>query len=558
MKTEDRIKAAFDEAESRELEDLLCGIETEADSERIRRTGRAVLEKTGFRGKSRGLRSIFQGNAAKALAAAAAVIMLVGAAFGTVACAKEAKVYGDAVAFFDENGLVRGTLTRKEIKAVFLDITTKSFTYDKTLGVILLSAGEISVPGCELDPHDAAPSGVSALWDSYTAVNAPLGDGEYLISGRGYSGEGLQLFENGIYYTSEVEYEGDSSAPKRSVLKKSAKNKLLWEAAFDGCVITSFKAFDGCIIVTGTRGADTRAICFAAKIDASGRIVCRQDYGMAFSSWNSLSIAENADGGYTVFGSVYDQQERTHSTGMFRISDELEELDQTTLPNIEGYFFSFAARFGTGYAVLMQPTWQHWEGSAGAAERQLIVFIDAAGNITDSVKLSMDETASILSVGPEDRCFMIRDMIEHDGQLCFSGYTVPLGDDGSMPNPNSRHAEIAGIIRSLYSSGLYADFSAADFTQLVRENYTAMLIEFDPLKAEPRAFYSEAGALGDSLYKSADGSLVWNAVSISSAHYSPATSAFSIIGRGSVCAYRFSGQDLVGILETGAKVPFLR
>ncbi|RAZ51439.1 hypothetical protein DK853_46530, partial [Klebsiella oxytoca] len=46
-----------------------------------------------------------------------------------VAFAAEAREYGAAVAFFDENGLSTEGLSRSDVKAVYRDITSQHFTY---------------------------------------------------------------------------------------------------------------------------------------------------------------------------------------------------------------------------------------------------------------------------------------------------------------------------------------------------------------------------------------------------------------------------------------------
>jgi len=91
-----------------------------------------------------------------ALAACLALtVSLVGVAF-----AAEAREYGAAVAFFDENGLSTEGLSRSDVKAVYRDITSQHFTYDKTAEVI-----ERAVPGLEISQREPTPEELAALWD---------------------------------------------------------------------------------------------------------------------------------------------------------------------------------------------------------------------------------------------------------------------------------------------------------------------------------------------------------------------------------------------------------
>ena len=69
-------------------------------------------------------------------AIAACFILLIAIGFGSYAFVAEAKEYNNAVQFFNDYGLSTEGLTRGEIKAVYRDITTKTFTYSKTAEVI--------------------------------------------------------------------------------------------------------------------------------------------------------------------------------------------------------------------------------------------------------------------------------------------------------------------------------------------------------------------------------------------------------------------------------------
>ncbi|MBO7503728.1 MAG: hypothetical protein J6U38_05110, partial [Clostridia bacterium] len=55
---------------------------------------------------------------------------------GGFAIAAEAKEYKEAVSFFEDHGLSMEGLNRAEVKAVYRDITTNSFTYGKTAEVL--------------------------------------------------------------------------------------------------------------------------------------------------------------------------------------------------------------------------------------------------------------------------------------------------------------------------------------------------------------------------------------------------------------------------------------
>ena len=67
---------------------------------------------------------------------AACMVLVLSVCFGSFAVVAEAKEYKAAVQFFNDYGMSTEGLTRGEIKEVYRDITTKSFTYSKTAEVI--------------------------------------------------------------------------------------------------------------------------------------------------------------------------------------------------------------------------------------------------------------------------------------------------------------------------------------------------------------------------------------------------------------------------------------
>ena len=99
-------------------------------------------------------------------AAAACLILAVSAGIAGFAVAAEAREYAAAVEFFEENGLSTEGLSRAEIKEVYRDITTRSFTNGKTAEVI-----KKTVPGSEIALTDPTPRELAAEWDinSYRA-----------------------------------------------------------------------------------------------------------------------------------------------------------------------------------------------------------------------------------------------------------------------------------------------------------------------------------------------------------------------------------------------------
>ena len=146
------------------------------------------------------------------------VVSLAGVAF-----AAEAREYRAAVEFFEDNGLSMEGLSRADVKAVYRDITTQRFTYDKTAEVL----GRW-VPGLEIDQREPTPEELAALWNRNVWYNAQPGAE--------------------ISYRKDYQYRLDKALGfdvlDKSILECYRDGELLWTAEFpnvsiEGSVFTS-------------------------------------------------------------------------------------------------------------------------------------------------------------------------------------------------------------------------------------------------------------------------------------------------------------------------------
>lgn len=113
-----------------------------------------------------------------------------------MAVAAEAKEYDTAVAFFEDNGLSTEGLSRSDLKAVYRDITTQSFTYGKT-------------------------EELAELWNRNLWQNAQLDDG---VSYR-------------IYYQYKLDKALGFDVLDNSVLDCYQAGTLLWTVEFPGLLV---------------------------------------------------------------------------------------------------------------------------------------------------------------------------------------------------------------------------------------------------------------------------------------------------------------------------------
>ena len=104
------------------------------------------------------------------------MVLILSACLGAFAIAAEAKEYETAVQFFQYYDMSTEGLTRGEIKAVYRDITTKSFSYSKTAEVIQSSISPDTVGGYEIPQEDPTPEDVEALWNQKNFTGQFAGD----------------------------------------------------------------------------------------------------------------------------------------------------------------------------------------------------------------------------------------------------------------------------------------------------------------------------------------------------------------------------------------------
>ena len=444
-----------------------------------------------------------------ALAACLALIVIIGST--GFAIAAEAKEYNNAVAFFEENGLSTEGLSRSEVKAVYRDITQKTFSYGKTAEVI-----QQAVPGWEIHQHEPTPEELASLWNKNVWKNS--------------------ISEKGISYRIDSQYVFDEKRGfevfEKSILERYQDGKILWSTEFTDFYIEDYAYTKEGTVLWGQSEIfstfDTR-YGWIALVDGNGSIVWQRRLDHGFKNEYVASILANGDGTWAVISrgdlkyvclSCYDA-----------VGKELS-FHKTEVGN---YGIRNAARLGDGYIIHL---WNQFSGDTA-----LLYKMDREGILTDSFSYEED-----------DFDYYITDMVEYERQVYLSSYAVPKQQD-----EGGRH-EIAAILDYLFSKEDKGwNISTEELTPIVRDNYTAMLLICDPEGGAPKTFYSVKGSLGGDLSVNTSGQLEWNVESITTTFFSPATSSFSIGGKCAVFCYTFDAEgNLTGQTDTGNTVPYRR
>ena len=421
-----------------------------------------------------------------------------------ITCAVEAQEYNDAIRFFQDCGLSTEGLTRGEIKAVYRDITTESFSYSKTAEVLAHSISSETVSGFVISQDEPTPEEIESLWDLYWL---------------GRSNE-----KSGIRYVYDTEFKADGLQLEKSTLSKYDGETLLWSASVTLYDIRGYVEVSGGVIAYGetltqSSGQPTRA--WITKIDDSGNILWNKMLLNGFEDEYIAAVLENSDGSYAVF-SRGDLQYFC----LTQFSRDGQELSSKTT-DTGGYGIWNAARFGDGYLVQL--------GSYLENEYAKIVKMDREGNITDTFSYSAG-----------DADYYLVDMIEFDGNIYLSAYAVPKLR-AEEPTYGGR-SEIARILDYVFNQNEW-EVPSEELTPVVRENYSAILLVCDAGGGAPMEFYSVQGSLGGSLSVSSSGELIWNVHSIASTFYSPSTSSFTIGGTCAVFRYTFGENGALLLQE---------
>lgn len=418
------------------------------------------------------------------------------------AFAAEAKEYGTAVTFFDENGLSIEGLSRSEVKAVYRDITSQHFTFDKTADVI-----ERAVPGLEIDQRQPTPEELTAIWNLNIGLNSGTGAGISYIIDNLYKPDDVLGFD----------------VLDKGILKCCHDGELSWTAEFPELVLEDSVFTSAGTAVWGrnyTWSSEQASYPWLARVDEAGKILWQHRVEHGFEHEYISSVLDNGDGTWAVIsrGDLSYLCLSQYDTDGNELSFKKTEVGNKGIWN--------AARLGEGYLVQL--------GNKTDGEAPRLCKLDRNGNLLES-----------FTYEAKDCDYHIIDMIEFGETVFLSAYAVPKQTDGG-----GRH-EIANILDHVFGSGNYS-ISGEELTPMVQDNYTAVLLLCSPEGGEPQTFYSVKASLGGKLSLSEGGKLIWDVESIVDTFFSPATNSFTIGGRCRVFRYTFdSFGALISQEDTG-------
>jgi len=460
------------------------------DDVTVKRIQHAVSEKSGLTpaeatahtGRSKKAARLFRYIAA----AVACLSLLLGAGTGAYAYTTAKKEYKNALTFFYENELSTEGLTKKEIKEVYRDFYSHSFSNDLTTDVLLNSRPDV-VKGYEI-------TGDNSEWD--TSLPDTL----------------LSDYKTPVYYEYEVlynpiegTYDPETKAYKesfdKSVFTKYRNGEKVWEISFTDFAINGYwgdpESETEPILVYGTPPytADVEdGIATLIALDADGTVLWRVAQNNAVGYDRIDKILSHPDGSYTAFG-------RCGYTGAnFDNAITVNKYDKNgakifaNIIDIRDHTIENVALTESGYLMHLS--------SYVISDFARVLKLDLEGNLVGD-----------FSYESEDNDFYIADFCEYNGTVYVSGH---ITEKAPRRIVDYGKREVF-ILRSELADGKTR--SDEELLDLFRNNFTAVLLVCEPDSGTPKEFYSVAGSLGDEVYVS-NGSVCWFTKDIIASSYS--------------------------------------
>lgn len=447
-------------------------------------------------------------------AVACCVLLVLLISLGGYACAAEVAEYKDATQFFAIYGLSTEGLTRGEIKAVYRDITSSTFTYSKTAEVLEKTLCVNMVPGFELIQGNPTPEEIERVWDE------AFYNGTYWVSDPKTAG---------ISYKSNMPEDPNGSLPL-NYMEKYDGGSLVWSVPVDEFWITGYTVVSDGVIAYGQPdpGLNSRQECgWFTKIDKDGNRLWTRRLQDSFEIVSADAVLENDDGSYAVIS-----RGDLKYLCFYRYSRDGELLNSQRT-EIGNYGIWDAARLGEGYLVQL--------GNYMSNEFARLGRLDARGNLLEVYTYTGEETM-----------YYITDMMEYGEDVYLSAYAVPI------PKSQGSRAEISDILNQIFENEEF-HISPEKLTPMMQEHYTAVLLKCEENTVTPQKFYQVKGALGGQLSVDEEGRLNWAVETITETSFSPATSAFSIRGTCHIYRYTFDAAGkLLHSTKTGERTPFYR
>lgn len=439
------------------------------------------------------------------IAAGLTVVLLAGSVV-----AVDAITYAQAKNFFTDNGLSTDGLSREDVRAVYRDITTESFTYDKTDEVIRQSISQ-AVPGFEIVLDTDDPEKLRLLWESWENGNLArvVIDGEI----REFFGE---HYQEGVWYDEEsiIIYDSETGyrASEKTIVRKHEDDSLCWETTVPFAARLIKPIGEGTVVIGSAvhimapaKMAEQVQPQKIAYIDKNGQILWEEVFAEGWyvndggRDWLVATVGDNdwafanGDETFSVFarGVCGDNDESLRCIGVWRYDLKGQRLSCNVI-NIEKKYLSKVFPFGDYYILTLSDDAR--ELNTVIVNNEGVLLEDIEYQITDQVQ-------------------RIQDIVENDNYRYISAYTMLAAEgEDEFGRPNIALDE---EVKALWQQEEKA--SEKELIERIRSHYTAVLLRCDIETGEIQTFYSVPGAIADKLEVSESGELIWRLQSLTQA-----------------------------------------
>lgn len=423
---------------------------------------------------------------------------------GGSAVAVDAITYAQAKDFFDENGLSIQGLSRTDVRAVYRDITTKSFTYEKTDEVIAQGIRE-AIPGYEITANMDDPADVRKLWESWE--NGELE--KIVYDGEIYESDG-DIYQKGTWYKNEgisvFNTEEARSEIRKSVVRKYQDDTLCWESTVPFVARLMKPIGEGTVVIgekeqfielfpesDGLPKGDMREQI--AYLDENGQLlwckVLTEEYNIGFDEKDCAY--DNGDGTFTIFTRSVGQQngETVRTVWVWQYDLSGEQLSCKMI-DIDQYFFSGVYQVEDHYVLSLSQN--------GFACK--LVVIDADGVVLADAQYQIT-----------DQLQHITDIAEVGNYLYISMYTMLA--DGGLDETGRANVALTQEKMTLWEQ--QDMLSEKEMIKRIRSHYSAVLLRCDIETGQTQSFYTVPGVIADKLELGENGELIWHLQSLTRA-----------------------------------------
>lgn len=455
----------------------------------------------------------------KLVAACLAGVLLIGGG----AVAVDAITYTQAKDFFAENGLSTQGLNREDVRAIYRDITTKSFTYEKTDEVITQSISQ-TVPGYEITSDIDDPEKLRMLWESWR--NGELAkvviDGEIIES----SGD---IYQEGIWYEREMisvyNVENGRSTIQETVVRKYQNDTLCWERTVPLVARLIKPIGDGTVVVGENEHISGPADMpregkhqRIAYLDKNGQILWEDVF--TEENWCTAGETDRAYGNGDETFTVITRGARQENGNVIR-SVVVWRYD------LNGQRLSYKVNdIGTWYLsqVFQSERYYILSLSNEAAESKTVIM-DADGTLQTGIEYQIT-----------DQLQKIQDVVEVGNYRYISAYTMRT--DGTLDELGRANAALNEEMKALWNQP--DEISEKELIERICSHYTAVLLRCNIETGQMQTFYSVPGVIAGKLEVGETGELIWHLQSLIQAEMVAMPSSYmGCYIRGTSVIYRY-------------------